>query len=169
MEDLVGQSVLGVDLRRHVARDPEGADYLALLVAKRALCGRDPGTGPVAERLLLQLSDHRLACADDPLLVSEGDSGVFLGEEVEVRFPDDLLQGAARGCRGQPTGADQEKPALQVLEVDALDGAVQKVAHADALDLEQRLARERGLWIQLALIHRNSCSATEQYYRPIRQ
>ena len=98
-----------------------------MLVAKRHLGGRDPGTGAVSEGLLLQLPHDRLAGADDPLLVLKGSSSVLLAEEVEVGLPDYLFQGMARGCRGEPACADQEEPAVQVLEVDALLGAVQQV------------------------------------------
>ena len=92
VEDLVGQSVLGRDLRRHVTGDAEGADDLAAVVAKRHLRGRDPGVGSVGEGLPLQLAHDRLAGADDLLLVLEGGCGVFLAEEVEVGLPDYLLQ-----------------------------------------------------------------------------
>ena len=145
VQDLVSESLLRLDLRRDIAGDPERADDLAALIAKRHLCGRDPGTGSVLECLLLQLPHDRLACADDLLLVRKSGSSVFLAEKVEVSLPDYLFQGVARGCRGEPACADHEEPAEQVLEVDALFGGVQQVVDAGLLDPAQRFAFLRRL------------------------
>ena len=169
VQDLISESLLRLDLRRDIAGDPERADDLAALIAKRHLCGRDPGTGSVLECLLLQLPHDRLACVDDLLLVRKGGSSVFLAEEVEVRLPDYLFHGTTRSNRGDPACADQEEPAEPVFEVHALLGAVQQVAHAGALDPAQRFALLRPLWMQLRLDHRNSCLGNDEYYRPIRR
>jgi hypothetical protein len=48
-------------------------------------------------------------------------------------------------------------PAVQILEVHALVGAVQQVVHARALDIAQRLALLQLLWVQPLFDHRNSC------------
>ena len=108
----------------------------AVLVAKRHLRGRDPGAGPVVEGLPLQLPHDRLAGADDLLLVLKGSSGVFLAEEVEVGLPDHVFQRyGPELTAGEPACADQEEPAVQVLEVHALLGGGQQVVHAGELEL----------------------------------
>jgi len=60
---------------------------------------------------------------------------VLAAENVEVRLPDQILHGAVRGVCGDPACADQEETALQVLEVHALAGSGQQVAHAGELKL----------------------------------
>src|ERR1017187_7749006 len=102
VQDLVSESLLRLDLCRHVAGNAERADDLAALIAKRHLCRRDPGTGSAVECLPLQLPHHRLTGADDLLLVLKSSGSVFLAEEVEVSLPDYLLHGTVRGCRGHP-------------------------------------------------------------------
>ena len=169
VQDLVSESLLRLDLCRHVAGNAERADDLAALVAKRHLCRRNPGTGSVVECLPLQLPHNRLAGADDLLLVLKSSSSVFLAEEVEVSLPDDLLQGAVGSDRCHPACADQEEPAAQVLEVHALLGAVQQVAHAGAFDPAQLLALLRPPSAQPPLDHCNSRSGIDEYYRPTRQ
>src|ERR1039458_7245413 len=169
VQDLVSESLLRLDLCRHVAGNAERADDLAALVAKRHLRGRNPGTGSVVECLPLQLPHNRLAGADDLLLVLKSSSSVFLAEEVEVSLPDDLLQGAVGSDRGHPACADQEEPAAHVLEVHALLGAVQQVAHAGAFDPAQLLALLRPTSAQPPLDHCNSRSGIDEYYSPTLQ
>ena len=135
LESLLGQRILGPDLRRDVAGDPEGTDDPAALVPKRHLRGRHPRVRPAAVGLQLHLPYDRLAGADNLLLVPEGSGGVLVAEDIEVRLPDQLISGPARGVRGDPACADQEEPALQVLEVHALPGRGQQVAHAGELEL----------------------------------
>ena len=145
VQDLVGQSLLRLDLGRHIAGDAECPDDLAAFISKRHLGGRDPGIDSVVISLPLQLPHDRLAGADDPLLVVKGSSSMFLAEEVEVSLPDYLFHGMARSDRGDPACAHQKEPAAQVFEVHALLGAVQQVAHARALDPAQRFALLRPL------------------------
>ena len=118
MKDLVGERGLGLDLGRDIPRDPERADYLPELVAKRHLACRDPGVGRVGEGLSLELADDRLAGRDDALFILESRTGMLMAEEVEIGLPDDLLRGAARRDGVEPTCADEEKLAERVLEVD---------------------------------------------------
>ena len=133
VQGLVGQGVLRVDLRGDVTGDPERAHYQPPVVKQRHLGGRHPCTIPAVEAFPLQLGHDRLAGADYVLLVLEGDRGVPLAEDVEVRLADHLLNGAARCHRGGPACADQQEAAEQVLEVNALVGGGQQVAHAGEL------------------------------------
>jgi hypothetical protein len=121
--------------------------------------GHDVGQVRAAE-LHLHLSYDRLARADDLLLVPEGSGGVLAAEDIEVRLPDQFIIGTARGVRGDPACADQEEPALQVLEVHALPGSGQQVAHADELELALWLAPRPPLGWQLDPGHRTPEEST---------
>src|ERR1700691_5169358 len=132
--------MLGPDPRCDVARDAERADDPAPLVAKRHLRGRHPGVRPAAVGLQLNLPYDGLARTNNLLLVPEGNGGVLVAEDIEVRLPDQLPGGAARGVRGDPACADQEEPALQVLEIHPLFCSGEQVAHAGELKLALRLA-----------------------------
>ena len=142
VQGLVSQRFLGRDLRGHIARDAEGADDPAALVAQRHLGAGHPGVRATSVGLPFQLPHDRLAGADDQLLVGEGGGGVILTEEVEVGFPDQLGRAAARGVRGDPACADQQEAAERVLEVDPLLGTGQQVAHAGELELTHWPARQ---------------------------
>ena len=135
-----GQRALGPDLGGDVARDPERADDLAVVVAERHLGRGHPGVRPAREGLAFHLAHDRLTGADDLLLVRERRGGMLLGEHVEIGLPGQLRGGPARGDGLDPGFADEQEPAHQVLEVDALLGAGQQVAQADELELAQRLA-----------------------------
>ncbi len=137
VQDLVGQGFLSVDLCCYIAGDPESTDDLAALVPERHFRARHPGVPSDAVGLPFHLPHERLAGADNLLLVLIGISGVLVAEEIEVRLPDYLLRGQAGGARGDPACADQEEPASQVLEVHALLGSGQQVAHAGELELTQ--------------------------------
>ncbi len=154
LNSLLGQRILGPDLGRDVAGDAEGTDDPAALVPKRHLRGRHPGVRPAGVGLHLHLPHDRLARANDLLLVPEGSGGVLAAEDIEVRLPDQFIIGAARGVRGDPACANQEEPALQVLEVHALPGSGQQVAHADELELALWLAPRPPLGWQLDPGHR---------------
>jgi len=84
VKGLLGQGLLGQDLRSHVAGHAEGPDDAPFFVPQRQLGGRDPGVRTAAVRLPLDLGHHGLAAADNPLLVLEGGEGVLVAEEVEV-------------------------------------------------------------------------------------
>jgi hypothetical protein len=140
---LKGQLALDPDLRRNVPADPERADDPAMLVAERHLRRGYPGVRPAAKGLAFHQSHERLAGAHDVLLVRERRRGVCLGEYVEIGLPDQILRGPAGGDRVDPAVADEQEPARQVLEVDALPGGGQQVAHADELEVEQRLTARR--------------------------
>ena len=90
VEGLVGEGLLGDDLCGHVPGDAESPDHLAVVVPERQLGRRDPSVGPVVEGLALDLRHHRLAGADDPLLVVVGGPGVLVAEEVEVGLAEHL-------------------------------------------------------------------------------
>ena len=87
-----------------------------VVVSQRQLGRRDPGVRAVAEGLALDLRHHRLAGADDALLVLEGGGGVLVAEEVEVGLADHLVRLAARRLVSSETLADQEEPAVEILE-----------------------------------------------------
>ena len=131
-----------------------GSRELRFFSRERHLRGRHPGVRPAAVGLHLHLSYDRLARADNLLLVPEGSGGVLAAEDIEVRLPDQFIVGTARGVRGDPACADQEEPALQVLEVHALPGSGQQVAHAGELKLALWLALLPPLWWQLEPDHR---------------
>ena len=145
MQDLVGQGVLCRDLRRDISRNAERPDNPAVLITKRHLRGRDPVVRAVVEGLPLQLPHDRLAGGDDLLLVRKSRNGVFLAEQVEVSLPDHLFRGTVRNDPGEEACANQEEPALQVLEVRALLCGGQQVVHAGELEIAQLFALLRPL------------------------
>jgi hypothetical protein len=134
---LAGQGVLGDDLGGDVPGDPERADDLAVLIAQWHLRRGHPGVRPAGVGLPFYLSHQRFPGADDLLLIGERPRGVLLGEHVEVRLSGQLRGVAARGVGLGPARADEQEPAHQVLEVDALPGGGQQVAHADELEVAQ--------------------------------
>ena len=134
-------------------------------ISKWHFRGRDPVVRAVVEGLPLQLPHDRLAGADDLLLVLERSCGVFLAEEVEVSLPDHLLLGTVRNDPGEEACANQDEPALEVLEVQALFCGGQEVAHAGELELPQQLALLRPALTRPSLDHRGSCSG-RCYYLP---
>ncbi len=145
VQDLVGQGVLCRDLRRDISRNAERPDNPAVLITKRHLRGRDPVVRAVVEGLPLQLPHDRLAGGDDLLLVRKSRNGVFLAEQVEVSLPDHLFRGTVRNDPGEEACANQEEPALQVLEVRALLCGGQQVVHAGELEIAQLFALLRPL------------------------
>src|SRR5665213_411919 len=92
VQHLVRQSVLRLDLRSDITSNPERADNLSTLIAKRHLAGRRPGIGSVDKRLALEFPHDRFTVTNDLALILKGCCGVFLAVEVEVRFTDQFVQ-----------------------------------------------------------------------------
>ena len=136
---LLGQCVLGPDLRGHVAGYAERADDLAVRVQQRHLGSGHPGVRPAAVGLPFHQPGDRLTGADDPLFVGERRGRVLAAEHVEVGLAHQLVGAAARRVRGDPALADEQEPAHQVLEIDPLLRRGQQIAHADELEVAQFL------------------------------
>jgi len=149
----VGERLLGGDLGGDVAGDAEGADDGPTGVAKRHLGRRDPAVGTVLEGLALDLGDDRLARGDDLPLVFESLGGMLLVEEVVVRLAEHLAD-AAPLCLGvQPALADEEEPAVEVLEEDPFLGAGEQVLCAEADERVEVVALAQILRCLLVLAH----------------
>ena len=127
--------LLGLDLSGHIAGDPKRADDLAVLVTQRHLRRRYPRVGAILEGFALGLRAHRLTGVDHPLLIDVRGLGVRLAEDVEVGLADYVRHGAPMREPVDVPLTDGEKPALEVLEVEALLGVSEQVSHAQALDL----------------------------------
>jgi predicted amidohydrolase len=80
---------------------------LAALIAEGHLRRGHPGVRPAGIGLSLHVPHHRLAGADDLLLISERRRGVLLGEHVEVRLAGQFPGVAARGVGLDPARADE--------------------------------------------------------------
>ena len=122
---------LVLPLRAHppgdVPGDPERADDLPVPATERELAGRYPGVLTVRPALPLLVVEQGFTGGDDPDLVRAGRVRMPCLEQVVVGHPDQVRLGAP--VQSGTPGTHPQKPALQVLEVDDLVRAVQKVAH----------------------------------------
>src|ERR1700744_464001 len=84
-------------------------------------------------------SPVRMTCCSSP----KAAEAWLAAEDVEVRLPDQFLRFPAGRVRCDPARADQEEPALQVLEVHALPVGGQQVAHAGELEFALALRHLR--------------------------
>jgi hypothetical protein len=133
------QRLLRPDLRRHVPGYPERPDDRPGGVPQRHFGGRHPRIASAVEGFSFHLSHDWLASADNLLLIVEGGGGVLIAEDIEVGLADQVFRRAARGIGGDPAFADRQEAAAQILEVHALAGRGQQVAHADEHHLALRL------------------------------
>ena len=90
------------------------------------------------EGLPLDLGHHRLAALDDPLLVFVRSERVLVAEDVEIGLPDQLLDAVAVGLIAGKALADQQEPALEVLEEEAFARSGKEVAKAEQLQVLSR-------------------------------
>ena len=107
-----------------VVGDAAGADNSPRVIPQGQLGGQHPRFRAIGPRLLLFDVHQGLARADDLLLVSQRLAGVFLGEEIRIRFADHLR----RVAQAKPLDhgrIDAEKTTGGVLEIDG----IRKILH----------------------------------------
>ena len=81
---------------------------------------------------------HRLAGLDDPLLVFVRRERVLVAEDVEIGLPDQLLDAETVRLVAGKALADQEEPALEVLEEEPFPRRGEQVAKAQQLEVPSR-------------------------------
>ena len=117
---------------RDVAREAERADDFPGLVAQRHLRRRHPRLAAIRPHFVLLLVHHRLAGADDLLLVVEGLARVLFAEEIEVRLAEHVRR-IVRAEALHRLAADPDEAAGEVLEVNLVRDVLHQRAEEKAL------------------------------------
>ena len=122
---VIGCPQFGLLVFGDVARNPEGADDLAVRIPERHLGGRDPGNAAVRPGFLFLDADERLAAGHNALLIVERLLGMGRGKQVEVGFADHIVRFQPRPVAKPPV--DHDEAGIAVLEVDVVRHVLQEV------------------------------------------